>query len=179
MSSIAWPNAAMWHQVALLAPYFVQHTSPSRRQVEAETHSHSPRRGIGSMRPPSTVSSLSVINSESIPTFPSHAIFDPFIEAEQAPMKSWRQPRHSSTADVSMPDYSKSNTCTNSSRHVTDPMVVSDSEILDRRFESLQSAGAYESICEALQPSAPVNTPAEPTPQARRRESSKSSCSRE
>jgi hypothetical protein len=178
-SSIAWPNAAMWRQVSLLAPYFVQHTSPCRRQDDAETHSHSPRRGTGSMRPPPTVSSLSVINPENIPTFPSHAIFDPFIEAEQTPMKSWRQPRQSSTADVSMPDYSKSNTRTNSSRHVTDPMIVSDSEISDRRFESLQSAGAYESICEALEPSAPVNTPAEPTPEARRRVSPKSTGSRE
>ena len=168
----------MWRQVSLLAPYFVQHASPGPRHDEAETHSHSPRRRAGSMRPPPTVASLSVINPENIPTFPPHAIFDPFIEAEQPPLKSWRHPRQPSTADVSMPDYSKSNTRTNSSRHVTDPMIVSDSEISDRRFESLQSDGAYESVCEALQPSAPVNTPAEPTPEAGRRVCSKSLGSR-
>ena len=174
-SSIAWPNAAMWRQVSLLAPYFVQQASPGPRHDEAEAHSHSPRRGADSMRPPSTVATMSVINPENILTFSPQAIFDPFIETEQPPMKSWCQPRQRSTADVSMLDYSKSNTGTNSSRHVTDPMIVSDTEISDRRFESLQSAGAYESVCEALVPSAPVNTPTEPTPVAGRRKSSSES----
>lgn len=168
-SAIAWPNAIMWRQVSLLAPYFVQNASPGPRHDEAEAHSHSPRRGGGSMRPPPALTSLSALNTENIATISPRAIFDPFIETGEPPMKNWRHPRQTSTADVSMPDYSKSNTGTNSSRHVTDPMVVSDSEISDRRFESLQSAGAYESICEALQPSAPVNTPAEPTPEAGRR----------
>jgi hypothetical protein len=169
----------MWRQVSLLAPYFVQNASPSPRHDEAETHSHSPRRGAGSIRPPTTVANLRVINPENIPASPLQAIFDPFIEAEQAPLKSWGQTRQSSTADLSMPDYSKSNTGTNSSRHVTDPMIVSDTEISGRQFESLQSDGAYESVCEALLPSAPVSTPAEPTPVAGRKVScSKSAGSR-
>lgn len=167
----------MWRQVSLLAPYFVQQASPGPRQDEAEAHSHSPRRGVGSLRSPLTVASLSVIKPENIPTFSPKAIFGPLIETVLGPSKSWCQPRQRSTADVSMPDYSKSNTETNSSRHVTDPMIVSDTEISDRRFESLQCAGAYESVCEALLPSASVNTPMEPTPVAGRRKSSKSPCS--
>jgi hypothetical protein len=156
-SSIAWPNAAMWRQVSLLAPYFVQQASPARRHEEVETHSHSPRRGGHQ--------STTTVDPQHVLT-----IFDPFIEPEQPPLKFWRHPRQASTTDVSMPDYS--NTGTNSSRHVTDPMIVSDTEISDRRFESLQNDGAYESVCEALMlPSAPVNTPAEPTPVADRRTS--------
>ena len=165
----------MWRQVSLLAPYYAQQASPGPRHTEVAAHSHSTRRGAAAMRPPPTVSSMSVINPENIPIFSPQVIFDPFIEPERLSMKSWHQLRQRSTADdVSMPDYSKSNTGTNSSRHVTDPMTVSGAEISDRRFESLQSAGAYESVCEALLPSAPVNTPAEPTPIAERRESSKS-----
>lgn len=168
-SSIAWPNAAMWRQVSLLAPYFVQQASPPRRHEEVETHSHSPRRG-------GHRSATTTIDPQQVLAFPPQAIFDPFIEPEPepSPLKFWRQPRQASTTDVSMPDYS--NTGTNSSRHVTDPMIVSDTETSDRRFESLQNDGAYESVCEALMlPSAPVNTPAEPTPVADRRASTSKS----
>lgn len=33
------------------------------------------------------------------------------------------------------------------------------SQTLDRRFESIHQSGAYDALCEALMPSAPVNTP--------------------
>lgn len=148
----------MWRQVSLLTPYFAQQASPARRHGEVETHSHSPRRRGHR--------STTTVDPQNVLTFPSQAIFDPFVEPAQPPVKYWHQPRQASTTDVSMPDYSTT-TGTNSSRHVTDPMIVSDTEIPDRRFESLQNDGAYESICEALLPSVPVNTPAEqPTPVA-------------
>lgn len=60
-----------------------------------------------------------------------------------------------------MGDYSNSNTRTSASRNVSDPMILAEKQ--DRRFESMQMAGAYESICEALSgppmPAPPVNTP--------------------
>lgn len=167
-SSIAWPNAAMWRQVSLLTPYFVQQAPPGQMHDGVETHGHSPRRGPGSTRPVPSAINLGLFSPQNGTAILPPPIFDPFIEPDQPPLKFWRQSRQTSTADVSMPDYSKSNTWTNNSRHVTDPMVISDTEISDHRLESLQSAGAYESVCEALVPSVPVNTPAEPTPVAGR-----------
>jgi hypothetical protein len=55
-----------------------------------------------------------------------------------------------------MHDYSSSVSHSSQSHLVTDPMLVDRQE---RRFETMQSAGAYEFICEKLQPSAPDNTP--------------------
>jgi hypothetical protein len=86
---------------------------------------------------------------------------DPFIEPSQPEYRKWRQP-----SDTSMADYSSANTRSTGSRHISDPMVVCDKQ--DRRFETLQSAGAYDSLCEALNkpttsPSAPVNTPQNPS----------------
>lgn len=39
---------------------------------------------------------------------------------------------------------------------MTDPMIT---ERPERRYDTLQCAGAFESICEALLPSTPANTP--------------------
>ncbi|KAF7870070.1 uncharacterized protein EAF02_009260 [Botrytis sinoallii] len=43
-SSIAWPNAAMWRQVSLVAPIYNQHPSPKRVEEDHEAHAHSPRK---------------------------------------------------------------------------------------------------------------------------------------
>lgn len=159
----------MWRQIPVVGPYFAPHFSPRQAEEDAEAHSHSPRRAIMAARPP-----LATCNMESLynqPVFPRQSVLDPFISEPLHPniphpnFGGWRQSsvRQSSATDVSMPDYTKSNTRTNSLRQVTDPMSVSDKP--DRRFESLQMPGAYETICEALMPRVPVNTPqnGEPT----------------
>ena len=149
-SSIAWPNAAMWRQPSFVAPYFAQQMSPRQACEGSDAHGHSPRHptmstrpvpppGFGTMQPPE------------IPTL------DPFIETRPPSFANgWRQ---SSSGDVSMHDCSNSNTRANSSRHVTDPMLVC--ERTEPRFNSMQTAGAFEYTCEALtnMPSAPKNTP--------------------
>jgi len=173
----------MWRQVPLLAPYLAQQVSPKQSSDGVETHSHSPRHGPAPIQPPPPIASLGPINPPNVLAYPRQSARDLSTEAEaeveqeleqEQPPVGWHRPRRaSSTADVSMPDYSKPNTGTNSSRHVTDPMVVSENERSERRFQSLQNAGAYESVCEALSmPSAPSNTPAEPTPVAATRTSS-------
>ncbi|TVY37946.1 hypothetical protein LSUB1_G003161 [Lachnellula subtilissima] len=146
----------MWRQVSLVGPYFSQQFSPRKVSDIIDAHSHSPRHTnntreatgatnstIGSMFPPP-------------PNFPRQTTFDPFTETVHSAFTGWRQP----SSDVSMGDYSSSNTRASASRNVSDPMILTEKQ--DRRFESLQMAGAYESICEALSapmPAAPVNTP--------------------
>ncbi|CAG8982609.1 hypothetical protein HYALB_00008101 [Hymenoscyphus albidus] len=160
-SAIAWPNAAMWRQVPVVGPYYAPHFASQQAEEDTEAHSHSPRRAIMAARPP-----LATCNMESLynqPVYLRPSMLDPFTEPS---FSGWRQSsvRQSSATDVSMPDYTKPNTRTGSVRHFTDPMSVSDKP--DRRFESLQMPGAYETICEALMPRVPVNTPqnGEPTP---------------
>ncbi|KAH7364171.1 hypothetical protein BKA65DRAFT_572413 [Rhexocercosporidium sp. MPI-PUGE-AT-0058] len=156
-SSIAWPNAAMWRQVSIAGPYFAQQFSPRQGSDAIEAHSHSPRHrqssrstfpnpGVGSMQPP--------------PLFPRQPAYDPFVtdNTNNPAFSGWR---HTSTTDTSMPDYTNSNTRSNSSRQVSDPMQV---EKTGRQFESIQMPGAFESLCEALMPAtagpvAPANTP--------------------
>ncbi|TVY40980.1 hypothetical protein LOCC1_G003560 [Lachnellula occidentalis] len=156
-SSIAWPNESMWRQVSVVGPYYSQQFSPRGVSDIIDAHSHSPRHTntareattatnstIGSMFPPP-------------PSFPRQAAFDPFTEPVHSAFTGWRQP----SSDVSMGDYSSSNTRASASRNVSDPMILAEKQ--DRRFESMQMAGAFESICEALSappmPAAPVNTP--------------------
>ncbi|XMA14471.1 hypothetical protein WAI453_007262 [Rhynchosporium graminicola] len=155
-SSIAWPNAAMWRQVALVGPYLAQHFSPHPGSDEFDAHSHSPRHGqslksswpisgIGSMPPPSLL--------------PRQPNFDPFVtdHSNNPAFSDWR---HASSTDTSMPDYSSTNTRSNTSRHVSDHMQVVQAEKTGRQFESIQTPGAYETLCEALMPpAAPANTP--------------------
>lgn len=165
----------MWRQIPVVGPYYAPHFSPRQAEEDAEAHGHSPRRAIMAPRPP-----LATCNMESLynqPVFLRQTVVDPFTEQPLNPniphpnFGGWRQSsvRQSSATDVSMPDYTKSNTRANSLRHVTDPMSVSDKP--DRRFESLQMPGAYETICEALLPRVPVNTPQNGEPTTTRPES--------
>ena len=146
----------MWRQVPLIAPYYTQQISPRIESGAAEDHSHSPRRrstsipSLGSMLPPSMPAA-----------FLRQPTLDPFTEPVHAALKPWRQ----ASSDLPMPDVSKSNTRTNSSRQVTDPMLVCErpdinpGERSERKLESMESVGALASIWAALEPSAPVNTP--------------------
>lgn len=61
-----------------------------------------------------------------------------------------------------MADCSSAQTRSSGSRLASDSIAFSDKA--DRRFETMQSAGAYDSLCDALNnpttsPPAPVNTP--------------------
>ena len=90
------------------------------------------------MMPPPTMSSV-----------PRAPVYDPFTD-ERGPV--WRQASTSSAGvslDVSMPDYSSSSGMSqaNHSRRATDP---SGPERESRRYQSLQSQGAVDSLCEAL-----------------------------
>jgi hypothetical protein len=149
-SSLAWPNPSMWRQIPYVAQY--QGTSPRRiaETGDPDTHSHSPRCRstplAGSALPALITGSMGPLNSMQFPKLTGG--FDPFTEPGLI-QNHWR---NTSSTDVSMPDYSS----TESSRRVTDPMTVSNHE---RQYETIQSAGAYESICEALLPAAPANTP--------------------
>ncbi|KAG9238660.1 hypothetical protein BJ875DRAFT_367344 [Amylocarpus encephaloides] len=149
-SGIAWPNAGMWKQVALVGPYHYQHFSPQETLEDSDTHSHSPRRGKQSTAP----ESIGVLFNPNQPVFPRQPTFDPFTEPGRASFRGWRQ---NNSTDESMPDYlSASNTGTNSSRNVTGLVQASIKE--NRRFESLQAPGAHEYIFDALMPAAPANT---------------------
>lgn len=153
-SSIAWPNAAMWRQVSAVGPYYSQANSP--RAIDAiEGHSHSPRhhqaptnvrpRAVGggtasSMPPPSST------------VFTRPPVHDPFTGPVNAAFSGWRQ---RSSTDLSMPDYTSSNSHTRagSSRNISDPMQI----VIERRPQTLSMEGAFETLCEGLLP--PANTP--------------------
>lgn len=117
--------------------------------MEMEAHSHSPRRKASLGRPALPPPSLGPMLPPGISAFPRNLHADPFIE----PLRPWRQ---SSSTDISMPDYSSSASWASHSRRVTDPMMTDKQE---RRYDTLQSHEAFETICEALLPSAPDNTP--------------------
>jgi len=147
----------MWRQASVVGPYFAQQVSPRQASDSVEAHSHSPRHSTTFTRPfpPSCLSSTHPPN---VPVFPRPSTFDPFTEPVPATLSTgWR--RQASSGDVSMPDCSNSSTRACSSRHATDPMLVSERP--ENRFHSMQMAGAFEYTCEALTsiPSAPVNTP--------------------
>lgn len=139
-SSIAWPNAAMWRQISLLAPGYSQ-PSP-KHDGDVDTHTHSPRRPIVT-RHPLLVSNTSPFRSQ-----------DPFVELGLPQFRGWRH-----TSDTSMADVLSIPTHSTGSRKVTDP-----DEIQDNKFQNIQSAGAFDSLCDALirpnkaMSSAPVNT---------------------
>jgi hypothetical protein len=149
-SSIAWPNAAMWRQVSFNASYLPQYISPRHiRSTEMEAHSHSPRPKASLGRPTIPPPILGPMLPPNIPAFSRNGHSDPFIES----VHPWRQ---TSSTDVSMPDYSSSTSWASHSRRMTDPTMTDRPE---RRYDTLQSPEAFESICEALLPSAPDNTP--------------------
>ncbi|KAH8676660.1 hypothetical protein BGZ60DRAFT_371700 [Tricladium varicosporioides] len=162
-SSIAWPNASMWRQVALVGPYFAAQFSPRHTADLVDAHTHSPRRGNPVKQAPNTTSGFGQLFPSNGPIFPRQPTFDPFTDPTNIAFNGWRQ----TSGDVSMPDYS-SNSRSNSSRQVTDPMSISAIENQDRRFEDMSMVGAYDSLCESLMPPAPVNTavgtPQQPLP---------------
>jgi hypothetical protein len=152
-SGIAWPNSSMWRQVSIVGPYYTQQFSPQQNRDGMEDHTHSPRRAVQINQPNANVN-IGPLFNQNQQAFPRQPTFDPFTEPVHNAFSSWR---NGSSTDLSMPDYSKSNTRTNSSRQVTDPVV---SDKLGGNQQNMHTAGAYESICEALIPRAPDNTPA-------------------
>jgi hypothetical protein len=159
----------MWRQASLLTPYFGQ-DSPRQKCDEFESHAHSPHRGPPLPRAPPRISSVcSVVPA---PAFPRQPISDPFTDPLQAGFKGWPQPRKPSSTDVSMQDYSNLDTRANCSRQVSDAIVLPGKERPENPFESLQSAGAFDSVCEALLPSVPADTLAGTAPVAGTRTSS-------
>jgi hypothetical protein len=144
----------MWRQVSLVGPYFTQQFSPPRQAPDViDAHSHSPRHVDIRPKPAASSSNIGSMFPPPQPRLQKQAAFDPFTETLNPSFNGWRQ---SSSADVSMPDYSSSNS-RGASRNITDPMILTEKQ--DRRFGSLQMPGAYDSLCEALMPSAPDNTP--------------------
>ncbi|TVY81836.1 hypothetical protein LSUE1_G003008 [Lachnellula suecica] len=156
-SSIAWPNAAMWRQVPLVGPYMGQQFSPRQADDTIDAHSHSPRHGAYRKKPAGPNTNIgSMFPPPPLTSFPKPPTFDPFTESVNSAFTGWRQ----ASNDVAMPDYSTSNTRSSGSRNISDPMIISENK--DRRLESMQMPGAYESLCEGLItsiPAAPVNTP--------------------
>lgn len=139
----------MWRQVAIPVQFLPPNLSPSQlaNDTGVDTHSHSPRRQLSSI-------TKTPLPAPAFGPMPPPTLFprcgagetDPFNEQNYNPWMG-RQP----SADASMPDYSSSTTF---SRRVSEPMS------LDRPFQyDMQSAGAFDALCEALIPSAPVNTP--------------------
>jgi len=144
-SSIAWPNASMWRQVSFAAS-IMPGASIQRNASESgiEVHSHSPRRSSATLvRQQLPPYAMGMMPPPVLPSYLRAANYDPFTEPRPA---LWRQP---SSTDVSMPDYSSSVSQASHSRQFTDPVVADRPE---RRYQSLQSVGAFEGLCEALMP---------------------------
>ncbi|OBT73905.1 hypothetical protein VF21_08286 [Pseudogymnoascus sp. 05NY08] len=146
-SSIAWPNAEMWRHISFVAGMLPGGNVPRKASEGAiEAHSHSPRRrSISLARPQRPPPAIGMMLPPGLPAFPRPVNFDPFTEPRAT---QWRQP---SSADVSMPDYSSSVSLASHSRQFTDP--ISSNKPETQRFQSLESIGAFEGLCEALKPS--------------------------
>ncbi|POR34960.1 Uncharacterized protein TPAR_04843 [Tolypocladium paradoxum] len=63
-SSIAWPNASMWHR----APFVSSMPVPSRPSDDADSHAHSPRRRTGALQSSSSGYSQSALPNPSTST---------------------------------------------------------------------------------------------------------------
>ncbi|KFY15542.1 hypothetical protein V492_01924 [Pseudogymnoascus sp. VKM F-4246] len=146
-SSIAWPNAEMWRHISFVAGMLPGGNVPRQASEGGiEAHSHSPRRrSVSLARPQRPPPAMGMMLPPGLPAFPRPANFDPFTEPRAT---QWRQP---SSADVSMPDYSSSVSLASHSRRFTDP--ISSNKAEPQRFQSLESIGAFEGLCEALKPS--------------------------
>jgi hypothetical protein len=161
-SSIAWPNPSMWRQASFVGPYFAHQYSPRQGSEGIEAHSHSPRQDLKPSKAQTPIQippNFGAMFRPNVPRFTRQSNFDPFVEPSNSSFIEWRQPSSNHT-DVSMPDASVTQTHSNSSRQVSDPMQGTEKS--ERRFESMQTEGAYDTLCEALipsVPSAPVNTP--------------------
>lgn len=136
----------MWRHISFVAG-MIPGGNVARHASEGalEAHSHSPRRrSISLARPQRPPPTMGMMLPPGLPTFPRTANFDPFTEPRAT---QWRQP---SSADVSMPDYSSSVSMASHSRQFTDPTSSIKPE--QQRFQSLESIGAFEGLCEALKP---------------------------
>ena len=141
----------MWRQVSLVGPYFAQQFSPGNQQDAIDLHSHSPRNGpTCSGRQPLFMPTLGSMVPPNANAPPRQHQYDPFIEPHHATFSHWRK---QNSSDLSMQDYPESQTRASSSRQVSDPMPI------DRPRENMSMSGAYDTLCEALMPSAPTNTP--------------------
>ncbi|KFY18782.1 hypothetical protein V493_08354 [Pseudogymnoascus sp. VKM F-4281 (FW-2241)] len=145
-SSIAWPNAEMWRHISFVAGMLPGSNVPRKSSDGAvEAHSHSPRRrSVSLARPQRPPPAIGMMLPPGLLAFPRPANFDPFTEHRAT---QWRQP---SSADISMPDYSSSASLASNSRQFTDPASGNKPEA--QRFQSLDSFGAFEGLCEALKP---------------------------
>lgn len=154
-SSIAWPNAAMWRQVSLVGPYFAQNASPRQGSEDIEAHSHSPRHPVAGPVPPLPAPLAGAMLPPTIPPFHRQSHYDPFTEPVHAAFAGWRH----SSADVSMPDYSSSNSRTTSVRQPSDPMIITEKQ--DRHNVPTEEPDAHEYLYDGVRnlPSAPANTP--------------------
>jgi hypothetical protein len=135
----------MWRHISFVAGIIPGSNVP-RKSSEGgiEVHSHSPRRrSVSLARPQRPPPVMGMMLPPGLPAFPRAANFDPFTEPRAT---QWRQP---SSADVSMPDYSSSVSQASHSRQFTDPTSSNKTE---QRFQSLESIGAFEGLCEALKP---------------------------
>jgi len=159
---IAWPNPGMWRQAPYSGSYIAQPASPQKSYEEIESHSHSPRRKAPartSFLVPPPFANMLPPQIPGVQPFPRTSNHDPFYEVSGI----LRKASSTTSGDISMPDYSSyhvsnSNSHTKNSRNVTDSSNNDGIESKQRR--NLQSAGAYEHICEALSlPAAPTNTP--------------------
>jgi hypothetical protein len=137
----------MWRHISFVAGMLPGGNVPRKSSEGAiEAHSHSPRRrSISLARPQRPPPAMGMMLPPGLPVFPRPANFDPFTEPRAT---QWRQP---SSADVSMPDYSSSVSLASHSRQFTDP--ISSNKPEPQRFQSLESIGAFEGLCEALKPS--------------------------
>jgi hypothetical protein len=144
----------MWRQVSFATPLLPQSDNATTKvgDGDIEVHSHSPRRRtISVARQTLRPSTMGSMLPPGLPMYSRVVSYDPFTEPGSS--RHWRHP--SSSVDVSMPDYSTSTSNASGSRQVTDPMVITKQE---RRFQSMQTVGAYETICDALRSSEPVAT---------------------
>lgn len=135
----------MWRHISFAAGMIPGSNAP-RMSGEGgiEVHSHSPRRrSVSLARPQRPPPVMGMMLPPGLPAFPRATNFDPFTEPRAT---QWRQP---SSADVSMPDYSSSVSQASHSRQFTDPISSIKPE---QRFQSLESVGAFEGLCEALKP---------------------------
>lgn len=142
----------MWRQVAVVSPYYAQQVSPRHQEDVLDAHGHSPRHTVPTFKPPLPVS-MGFMGQQHPNINPRQGNADPFVDARAPAFNGWRQ----ASSDVSMPDYSTGSAQT-SSRNVSDPMAISDKGERST-FQTLQTAGAYDQLCEALIPAAPANTP--------------------
>ena len=93
-----------------------------------------------------------------VPSFPRQSPYDPFTEPVHSAFAGWRQP----SSDTSMPDFPS--TRSSSFRQPSDPMkLCAGNTPLVAPFLDMETAGAYESLIQSLQPRAPANTPQDET----------------